>query len=68
MTTQSIMKILLVAVAASCANGFSSALFQNSPTMELKAPSKVEGITFELPDFEDGYNGITIGTLCNYWM
>jgi hypothetical protein len=58
MTTQSIMTILLVAVAASCAHAFSSALFQKSPTMQRKAPSKMEGIAFELPDFEELFDRI----------
>lgn len=59
MTTQSFMTTLLVIVAASCAHGFICALFQKSPTsMQRKAPSKMEGITFDLPDFEELFERI----------
>jgi hypothetical protein len=49
-----------VAVAASCAHAFSSALFQETPTMQRKAPSKMEGIEFELPDFEELFQRIQL--------
>jgi hypothetical protein len=58
MTPKFISTTLLVAVAASCAHAFSSVLFQESPTMQLKAPSKMKGIEFELPDFEELFNRI----------
>jgi hypothetical protein len=60
MTSQSLLAILLVAVAASCAHAFSSALFQETPTMQRKAPSKMEGIEFELPDFEELFERIQL--------
>jgi len=58
MTTRSFLITSLVAATLTAAHGFSSALFQEAPTMQRTAPSKLEGIDIELPDFDELFGRI----------
>lgn len=40
------------------AHGFSSALFQQAPTMQKTSPSKTVGVDIELPDFDELFDRI----------
>jgi hypothetical protein len=58
MTPKYVLPTLIAVAAASCAHAFSSALFQEAPTLQRTAPSKMEGINIELPDFEELFERI----------
>ena len=48
------MAALFVAVASVApANGFSSALFQETASRQITAPSREQGVEIELPDFDE---------------
>jgi hypothetical protein len=58
MKPQSLLTMLLIAVAAVPAYGFSNSLFQEAPRMQRTAPSKKEGVDIELPDFNELFERI----------
>jgi len=50
--------ILLVLSSATSANAFTNAIFQESATAQRTAPSKIEGVEIELPNFDELFGRI----------
>ena len=58
MILRSVLITSLVAATVTVAHGFTSALFQEAPTMQRTTPSKMDGIDIELPDFDELFGRI----------
>jgi len=50
--------IAVLTMVVGGAQGFSSALFQQAPTMQKMSPSKTVGVDIELPDFNELFDRI----------
>ena len=57
-TTLLLVLLVFVVVCFPCAESFSTALFQSTPTLQQTAPSKTDGIDIEMPDFEELFGRI----------
>jgi hypothetical protein len=55
---QSSCLVAFLAMMATSVNAFSSPVFQEQRTMQKTAPSKLEGVEIELPDFDELFDRI----------